>query len=198
MKSFQLPKNPKIRIIGCPGTGKTTLAANISDRVGVRHFELDSFVWLEDWKMGDNEETLQIVSQKIADNHSWVMCGGYSFTDKLLLKECNILIYLNYPFYITFWRLLKRTLSYCWNKTLLWGKQGTYDTFYRTFCTKESILWVFCTLYQPSKAKFQSKIDYWTSVHEQDGDPNVVQLTFTHPDETAQWLNSLSKFQKQE
>ncbi|KAJ2986520.1 hypothetical protein HDV02_006683 [Globomyces sp. JEL0801] len=58
MKSFQLPKNPKIRIIGRPGTGKTTLAANVSDRVGVRHFELDSFVWLEDWKMGDNEETL--------------------------------------------------------------------------------------------------------------------------------------------
>ncbi|KAI8891672.1 hypothetical protein BC833DRAFT_626595 [Globomyces pollinis-pini] len=197
MKSFQLPKNPKIRIIGCSGTGKTTLAANIGDRGGIRHFELDSLVWLEDWKMRDNEETLQILSQKIADNSSWVMCGGYSFTDKLLLKECNILIYLNYPFYLTFWRLLRRTLSRCWNKTPLWGKQGTSETFYQTFCTKDSMLWIFCTLYWFAETKFQKKIDYWNSVHEQDGH-NAIQLTFTHPDETAQWLNSLSKFQKQE
>ena len=105
----------RILIIGRTGSGKTTLARELSATIGVPHVELDSLYF------GPNFSTVPLpvlrerTSAAIA-GEKWVTDGNKSAVRDLVWPRADTIIWLDYPLVVSLWRLGKRAL---WRTSVL-------------------------------------------------------------------------------
>ena len=66
----------RIRVVGNSGSGKTTTAAAIAQRLGIPHLELDAVHWLPGWTERDPDDFRRIVDE-FAAQPRWVIDGNY-------------------------------------------------------------------------------------------------------------------------
>ena len=107
--------NPKkIHIIGSVGSGKTTLAKEISTRLDIPYYELDNVVWLRH-KSGDirrteleREEYLNIIIQ----SGSWIIEGVHN-EDWVVncYLNADLIIFLDTKYSIRTYRIIKRFMK---------------------------------------------------------------------------------------
>ena len=120
----------RIAIIGATGSGKTTLARQLSRVLGIYHIELDSIMWLPDWQKEDWDVTRQQVQQKM-DTSGWVCDGNYSKLRDIIWQQADTIIWLDYPFLLVFFRLFFRTMKRVFLRTRLWNNNR--ESFQKTF-----------------------------------------------------------------
>ena len=101
----------KILVIGCCGAGKSTLSKKLSDRLGLPIIHLDQVYWKPNWVETPKLEFEKEVAELI-QNNAYVMDGNYSSTLAMRLKEADTLIYLDYPTWLCFWRVIKRIIKH--------------------------------------------------------------------------------------
>ncbi|HLQ30658.1 MAG TPA: hypothetical protein VK140_15605 [Ktedonobacteraceae bacterium] len=89
----------KIHIVGGPGSGKTTLAQDLSSRFHVPHYDLDKVNW-------EKENVIAIAEQP-----AWVTEGIYLiWTEPMLYHaDCIVLLEISWP--VAAWRILHRHIS---------------------------------------------------------------------------------------
>ena len=90
-----MEKVKRISIVGGPGTGKSTLAYNLGERLDLPVYHLDAIDHLENWKKRDKEERDKIILKKI-EEQKWVIDGTYTSTLEKRLKNSDLIIFLNY------------------------------------------------------------------------------------------------------
>lgn len=133
----------RIVIIGTSCSGKSTLAKNISNKLGIKHYELDNYFWKENWTESTNEEFTKKVMDIIAEKN-WVICGNYSKVRELIWSRATDIIWLDYSFYLVLFRSIKRSFIRSLTKEKVCN--GNIETFKQSFFSKESIiLWVINT-----------------------------------------------------
>jgi adenylate kinase family enzyme len=101
----------KIHIIGSVGSGKTTLARNLSLKLNIPHYELDNVVWRRskpsDIKRSD-EERDQILST-IVQSDAWIIEGAHYnewvFTS---FNNADVIIFLDTDYSKRKYRIVKR------------------------------------------------------------------------------------------
>jgi adenylate kinase family enzyme len=97
----------RVVVVGTSCSGKTTLARQLSQMLGVPHIELDAVHWLPNWQPRPTDEFRRLVAEAVA-RESWVMDGNYSSTARdIVWDRATTLIWLNYPFRVVFWRALR-------------------------------------------------------------------------------------------
>ena len=128
----------RVVIFGTTGSGKTSLARRLSERVGLRVVELDALYWGRDWQPAPLELFRHRVEREIKDG-DWIVVGIYGQVRDLTWRAADTLIWLDLPFPLVFWRLLKRTIRRAITREDLWGT-GNRESFVRTFFTGQSIL----------------------------------------------------------
>lgn len=100
----------KIYIVGSVGSGKTTLARNVSKKLSVPHFETDNFVWKRH-PAGDirNEVVVrdQLLQNAIALD-DWVIEGVHIGWTDAGLQEADQIIFLDIPSTKRAGRIVKR------------------------------------------------------------------------------------------
>jgi adenylate kinase family enzyme len=99
----------RILVVGTTGSGKTTLAGRIAERLGYAHIEQDALNWGSDWTMRPNELFLDLVDQATRGRF-WVIDGNYSRSQAITWPRADIVVWLDYPLPLTLWRLWWRTL----------------------------------------------------------------------------------------
>lgn len=90
-----MDKVKKISIIGGGGTGKTTLADNLSNVLNIPVYHIDGIHYLDNWKVRDRQERDNIIL-KYVDEDKWIIDGTYSSTLKIRLEKSDLIIYLDY------------------------------------------------------------------------------------------------------
>ena len=85
----------KISIIGGSGTGKSTLARNLSKELNIEFYHIDAIHHLENWKIRDKEERDSIIYD-IVSKDKWIIDGTYKDTLVKRMEEADIIIYLDY------------------------------------------------------------------------------------------------------
>lgn len=99
----------RVMIVGSSGTGKSTVARAIGDRLGLPVIHLDAEYWRPGWVEPEGADFERRVGE-IAARDRWVIDGQYSRTWSLRAERADMIVWLDLPRRIYFWRVLKRTV----------------------------------------------------------------------------------------
>jgi len=97
----------RILILGRTGSGKTTLARELAAALGVPHVELDSLYFGPDFSRAPLSLLRERTSAAIAGDR-WVTDGNKRAVRDLVWPRADTIIWLDYPVYMSLWRLVKR------------------------------------------------------------------------------------------
>ncbi len=145
MPENQLPlPGKRIAVVGVTGSGKTSLASRLAGLLGLAHVELDGLRFGPGWSEPPDEVFRQRVVAALSAP-GWVVDGNYSRVRDITWKLADTIVWLDYPFLTSFWRLLRRSYrrvvlqEELWNnnretlRTLLFEKDALIPWFFKTF-----------------------------------------------------------------
>ena len=145
----------RIVVIGSSCSGKTTLAKQIADELGVQHIELDAIHWMPNWVQRPPKELRKLTAEAVAQDR-WVVDGNYRMVRDIVWERATTVIWLDYSFPVVFYRALRRTLARSLTGQELYS--GNRESLAKAFLSKESILlWVITTFHR-SRREFQQII----------------------------------------
>ena len=86
----------KIIVIGCPGSGKSTVSRALHNNTGIPLYHLDMMYWNADKTTVEKSVFLERLSA-VLEKDEWIIDGNYSSTMKLRMVACDTVIFLDYP-----------------------------------------------------------------------------------------------------
>jgi hypothetical protein len=97
----------RIVIVGRTGSGKTTLAREVAAAIGFPHVELDSLYFGEDFSTAPLPVLRERTRAAIAGDR-WVTDGNKRLVRDLVWPRADTIVWLDYPLYVSLWRLARR------------------------------------------------------------------------------------------
>jgi adenylate kinase family enzyme len=146
----------RVVVIGSSGSGKTSLARALAHRLAGVHIELDALYWGPRWEPQAPAEFKGAVAHAAAGER-WVSDGNYSGVRSVLWPRATLVVWLNLPFHVVLWRVLRRTLRRVFRGESLW--HGNRESLGRSFLSRESILWWVITTYRRRRREFAALRD---------------------------------------
>lgn len=86
----------QILVIGCPGSGKTTLAKSLASKLDLPLVHLDALFWRDGWKNLSAGEFDKLLEKEL-EKPRWIIDGNYNRTLITRLRRADTVIYLDYP-----------------------------------------------------------------------------------------------------
>ena len=168
----------RVSVVGTTGSGKTTFAHSLAERLGVPCFEIDASHWGSGWTPRPTEERDRDLASTAA-METWIIDGNYKDVRDLIWARVDTVVWLDYSFTRTFWQLFRRTIARAVRHETLWA--GNHESLRQTFLSRESILlWLLQTYHRRRR-------DYARVV----ADPRWAHITFVRlrsPRDSAAWL----------
>ncbi|MBD2099541.1 shikimate kinase [Leptolyngbya sp. FACHB-261] len=181
MSDHWLEAHHRISIVGTTGSGKTTLARQLSQTLGLPHVELDALHWDPNWTPAPIDQFRQRATQALSGD-SWVVDGNYSTVRDLVWSRADTLVWLDYSLPVILRRLTQRTLQRVLLQKELWN--GNRERWQVQFFSRDSIfLWALGT-YRKGRHEYPVLLSK----------PEYAHLKVVHlgsPRMTEEWLASL-------
>jgi adenylate kinase family enzyme len=111
----------RIVVIGTSGSGKSTVARRLGERLGLDVVELDSMFHLPGWNQRPEEEFRSLVAEATA-GEAWVVDGNYATVRDITWSRADVVVWLDYARWRVMTRVIRRTLKRLVTRELLWGK----------------------------------------------------------------------------
>ena len=86
----------KIIVIGCPGSGKTTFAEKLKDKIGLPLFYLDA-IWHKPDRTHISRDEYDARLAEILALDSWIIDGNYSRTIESRIFACDTIFLFDLP-----------------------------------------------------------------------------------------------------
>ena len=97
----------RIMIFGRSGSGKSTFAHHLSQKLNLPLFHLDKYFYLAGWVERNYDEFLKI-QQDLVDKESWMIDGNSTKSLEMRYSRADIVIYFNYSKLKCLYRIFKR------------------------------------------------------------------------------------------
>lgn len=112
----------RVVVVGPPGSGKTTLGAQLAERLGCDHIEMDGLWWEPNWTEAGTEKFAARV-RPIAESARWVMDGNYfsQGAAEIVWRRADTVVWLDFPRRVTVPRVVRRTLRRSLSRVELWS-----------------------------------------------------------------------------
>ena len=129
----------RITIKGTSGVGKTTFGEALARRLGVSFIELDALHHGPNWSAPPDEEfRARVRAAMDAAPDGWVIDGNYDTKlGDTVIGAADTIVWLDYPLWVTFPRLWRRTMYRIRNDVELWA--GNRETWRDQFASRETI-----------------------------------------------------------
>lgn len=147
----------KIIIVGTTGSGKSTFAKRLVQKLDMPYIQLDFLFWKPNWKESRDEEFFKKVEHAV-DNPCWILDGNYARTNHLTWTQADTVIWIDRSFWVTFYLLFKRALQRAISRKELWEGTGNKESFFRMFSKDSILLWLFKT-YDSNILKYQARME---------------------------------------
>ena len=103
----------KIAIVGYSGSGKSTTARIIGEKYSIPVLHLDSVHWMKNWTERPVDESVQIVSDFMHSNDSWVIDGNYKkLCQTERFAQADKIIFFGFNRFTCLFRIIKRWLKF--------------------------------------------------------------------------------------
>ena len=133
------PIGRRIAVYGPTGSGKSTVARELGSRLGVPVIELDALFHRPNWEPTPEDEFRAKVLVELDESaDGWVCDGNYSMVREIVLPRADTVVRLRLSWRVSFWRLLKRTITRARTKEPLWG--ANYESWRMALLSRDSIL----------------------------------------------------------
>ena len=86
----------KVIVIGCPGSGKSTVSRALHNKTGIPLYHLDMMYWNADKTTVEKNVFLERLSV-VLEKNEWIIDGNYGSTMELRMAACDTVIFLDYP-----------------------------------------------------------------------------------------------------
>jgi adenylate kinase family enzyme len=172
----------RISIIGTTGSGKTTLARQVSRKLGIPHIEFDALHWEPNWTEATHD-VFRARLEAALQQDEWVSDGNYGKARDITWSRATTVVWLDYPFWLTFWRLFRRTITRLVTREMLWGHSR--ETWRKQFLTKDSLFLWFLKTYNRRRHEIPVLLQRQEYARLQ-----LVHLR--HPTEAEHWLSELA------
>lgn len=101
----------RIMVIGCCGAGKSTISQKLKQLTGLPLFHLDQLYWKSGWVETPRVQWEPLVAD-LAKGDEWIIDGNYSSTMDLRIPRADTIVFLDYPTYKCFYRVVRRIMKY--------------------------------------------------------------------------------------
>jgi adenylate kinase family enzyme len=102
------PHHKKITIIGCAGSGKTTVALQLKEKLKLPLYHLDQYYWKPGWQRVGLEAFTEI-HDALCKQDQWIIEGSYIKLLPQRARHADVIIFLDVPRYKCLWYVLKRS-----------------------------------------------------------------------------------------
>ena len=172
------PLPARILVYGVTGSGKSTAALEIARRTGLPVTLVDELTWLPGWVPVETSVQRARIADVVAGER-WVLDSSYGDWLGFVLPRAQLVVGLDYPRWLSFGRLLRRTVSGAITKEPRCN--GNVETWRHLLSRSSILLWHF-----QSFARKRARMRAWAA--SPDG-PEVLLLR--RPRELAEWLKAL-------
>ena len=86
----------RILVIGCPGSGKSTFARALAERIGLPLYHLDMMYWNADRTQVEKSVFRARLAEAMSHDR-WIIDGNYQSTMELRLQTADTVFFLDYP-----------------------------------------------------------------------------------------------------
>ena len=131
----------RVSVVGNSGSGKSTVAAALSRRLGVPHIELDSIFHQPEWRALPIEEFRRLVGAQI-EMPGWVADGNYAQVQDLVWARAETAVWLDLPRRTVMRRIVARTVRRLVRREVLWnGNQERWSNLHSTDPEQSVVAW---------------------------------------------------------
>lgn len=102
----------KIVVIGPCGAGKTFFCFKLLSILNYPLFHMDKIIFKSNWERIEKRELEEKLKTIMMNNQSWIIDGNYRETLALRFRHADTIIFLDYPRYIYFYRIVKRYIQH--------------------------------------------------------------------------------------
>ena len=100
----------RIVVLGCAGSGKTTLARRLGERTGAPVISLDA-IWQPHWTEDDVAD-FRILMKQAHAGESWISDGNFAVaTFDIRLPRADLVVWLDRPRLFCAWRAITRVFQ---------------------------------------------------------------------------------------
>jgi adenylate kinase family enzyme len=137
----------RILVYGVTGSGKSTVAERISERLGVPWYPVDDLGWEPGWVPVPNEVIRERIVA-ICDQPEWILDSAYSSWLDVPLGAADLVVGLDFPRWFSLRRLITRTAIRVMRQTpvcngnresmrSVWSKDSILVWHFRSFKRKQ-------------------------------------------------------------
>ncbi|MCC7101757.1 MAG: AAA family ATPase [Fimbriimonadaceae bacterium] len=166
----------RILIYGVTGSGKTTLAAQLSEKLGLPFHSVDELCWGPNWQIKPDEEQRELFTRLCAQD-AWVLDSAYGKWLDVAEARATVIIALDYARWVSFNRLVKRTLCRVVDKKPVCN--GNIESWRQVFSRNSILAW-----HVRSFSSKRRRIRAWKLT----GRPMIIHKRAR---ETREWLEGL-------
>jgi hypothetical protein len=166
----------RVVVIGCAGSGKTTLARALAARLGARHIERD--------ELGDDEApafAARVAAAVAASGERWVFDGAPYNAEMVVYPQADTVVALDYPRRVVRRRVMTRSVR-LWLTHRTDGAHTSADPPWRWWAPTHPVGWAART-YDARHAEITELLARPELAH-------TRRLRFISPRQTAGWLAS--------
>jgi adenylate kinase family enzyme len=168
-----------VLVYGVTGSGKTTLARQISERTALPWHSVDELTWEPGWVSVPLPEQRQRIAVICAQDR-WILDTAYGQWLDLPMATVQLVAALDYPRWFSLARLIWRSVRRGVSRELVCN--GNTESLLRMLSSDSIIVWHF-----RSFARKRARIRAWAA---DPSGPAVIRLT--SPAATRRWLATLS------
>jgi adenylate kinase family enzyme len=174
----------RIVVVGTTSSGKSTLASQLAQKISADFIELDALHWEPNWVEAPDKVFRERVI-KATNSMSWVVAGNYSAVRDVVWLRAEVIIWLDYPFHIVFWRLLTRTIRRVATREILFAGNIENGWTHLKLWSEESLFHWLLKTYWRRKREYPMLFALPQNAH-------LKIIRFKHPKEAEHWLKNLS------
>ncbi len=168
-----------ICVIGTSGSGKTTFARVLAEKIGGDHIELDALYHGPNWSEPTEEEFTARIRNAMKSER-WIIDGNY-ISRASQLQYADLIVWLDYSFVRVLSRIARRTLKRLITNEELWN--GNKESWRLALTKNGMIYWVLHT-YSRRRREFPVMLSSKYS--------HIAQQRFQRPRDADEWLRSIS------
>lgn len=94
-------------IFGRSGSGKSSFAYKLSQKIGIALYHLDKYFFVSNWIERDTEEFMKIQNELVSLNQ-WIIDGNSTRSLETRWQKADLVLYFNFSIYTCLYRSMKR------------------------------------------------------------------------------------------